>query len=517
MPENEFEKKVAAELGGLKFNPSGEVWLKVEARIRKKKKRRIIILIFLFAGFLLLGYWQRDNLFDGSKEGIVKNENQTMGKNNSPEQKESNENKPDDLIKEKQIIDADRKNSYSDQEELTVTDFSTRKTGTNSPTNSSEQIIVSKKQNDFLVYNNRIDPNYKKKSSIPGQKPENISTRNDVKVFDAANETTVASNPNKSVEVTIEDNSLTKTQTQTVNKSDAVNQPDVNSQNLAYEKQFPRMDSVVRKDSISRIDSVIKVISIDSPVVHLQKRSIDKKWKLGIEFTPGISSFHESFLSFNITNSADAYANPNSSSGGGLTTASPVAGQSGFGLHFGGFAEKQISKRSSLNVGLRYSYYSEKLSIGNMQTALSTSLRQYLNSAGANLAYGAGGSNTSFTNKYHFIELPVMYKLRLNKDDKHPLSAALGFKIGRMLTSSAILYDTTAGGIYYNNKNLFNKTQFGLSAGFDWTIINSGKIRFSAGPSLDLHMTSLYDNPFDSKKYVYFLGLRTSILLDKKK
>src|SRR4026207_309467 len=88
MPENEFEKKVSSEMQALKFAPSEKVWLRVEERIRKKNKRRVFVIIFLLAGLVLLGYWQRNNLFGEKKTDIVKTEQQK--EDNSKPSEETN-------------------------------------------------------------------------------------------------------------------------------------------------------------------------------------------------------------------------------------------------------------------------------------------------------------------------------------------------------------------------------------------------------------------------------------------
>ena len=58
MAANEFEKKVQRAMDEFKLIPSGDVWQRVEQRIREdKRKRRIIFFIlFSFIGLTLVGY-----------------------------------------------------------------------------------------------------------------------------------------------------------------------------------------------------------------------------------------------------------------------------------------------------------------------------------------------------------------------------------------------------------------------------------------------------------------------------
>jgi hypothetical protein len=58
MHDPEFEKHVQKKMEELQFNPSGEVWTKVEQEIKKEKRRRPLLWIFLLGGLLLsAGYW----------------------------------------------------------------------------------------------------------------------------------------------------------------------------------------------------------------------------------------------------------------------------------------------------------------------------------------------------------------------------------------------------------------------------------------------------------------------------
>jgi hypothetical protein len=79
------------------------------------------------------------------------------------------------------------------------------------------------------------------------------------------------------------------------------------------------------------------------------------------------------------------------------------------------------------------------------------------------------------------------------------------------------MYDTAFNGVYYKNKSQLNKTQFSLSTGFSWTIANNKQLQWNLGPVADLHLSKLIDNPFENKRYLFFVGLRTGVLLNSKK
>ena len=93
----------------------------------------------------------------------------------------------------------------------------------------------------------------------------------------------------------------------------------------------------------------------------------------------------------------------------------------------------------------------------------------------------------------------------------------MGFKIGKMIGNNALVYDTIAGGIYYESKKYFNQTQFGLSTNLNWTFVDKNRFQVGAGPVVNLHLNSLQDAPFEKNKYLFFIGLRSTIIFTNRK
>jgi len=54
MAANEFEKNVRREMDEFKLHPSGEVWPKIEERIREKDRKRRILFFILFSSIALM-------------------------------------------------------------------------------------------------------------------------------------------------------------------------------------------------------------------------------------------------------------------------------------------------------------------------------------------------------------------------------------------------------------------------------------------------------------------------------
>jgi hypothetical protein len=115
MHDPEFEKHVQKKLEELQFNPSGEVWTKVEQEIKKEKRRRPLLWIFLLSGLLLgAGYWllvtgknaatvAKNVVIDKEekKKPVDDNINAAANKNSISQQKNLKENNQPKINKDK--------------------------------------------------------------------------------------------------------------------------------------------------------------------------------------------------------------------------------------------------------------------------------------------------------------------------------------------------------------------------------------------------------------------------------
>jgi len=495
MPENEFEKKVSSEMQELKLKPSEKVWLQVEERIRRKKKRRVFIIIFLLAGLALLGYWQWNNLFDGKENSIVKAE-PTTGKESKPVTEEKS--KPNEPVNNKTEKTAEKKNIESKKKnEITIDQKDSK---TNTIKLKQEQTTQTTKQETIKKKNITAKPVKPDKAgdlqTTSIESPEAKDIKADVVI-----------RPNK--DTLKNDNKQIETTNKEVRTDKEINETRVDS--VEGNKELPKKEKVIPKDSNNKKEQDLKD-SASTP----KKYYASKKWKLSFEFTPGISSLNTNVFSFDMNKSADVFAFPSTGSNGGFPTtpARPSASSSGFAFQMGGLAKKQITPKISLAIGLRYGYYSEKINIGR-DTLISYPFQSY--SSITRPSYRASNSFQSKTNGYHFIELPVNYHLRLNKNKNKPFTLDAGLMISRLIATNAVMYDTAFGGVYYKNVKWLNKTQFSLNTGFSLTLINNRNIQWSLGPVIDLHLNSLLNSPFEDKKYLFATGLRSDIHFNSKK
>jgi hypothetical protein len=482
MEENKFEKSVQRELKDLKLKPSEAIWTKVEERIREKKKRRVFFILFFLFGIALLGYWQRDYFFDGEINEIgqtEKNIEKPKGStttivnedHSAKSEDQANKEKPGDVIEKLGIKTSDKlkeiKNSSSSE-------------------NSVKPDRSGKKENSEIKKESKI----KQQQTITDSKEKKESKE----------ETIVITQP------------VTKKDT-VIQKETVVSDPQIVHTDSAITNPVTLSKDEVKKDAeISQNTSDVNSLRSDTNNVTVQKDPPSKKWKLGLVFTPGTSSFDDGIFSLNMNKSFDLlYANPNSSGSGSQNQpAPPTSSKAGFAFQTGAFLINQFSSRSSFSIGLQYAYYSEHISVGARKDSVLRYASQASVVSGANYVYSAAGTKENFTNNYHFVEIPAIYQLGLNKNKFKPLNWTVGLSVAQLVNAKTLAYDTSFGGIYYDNKKSLNKTQFSLTTGFNWGIFNSKKIKGSIGPVVDFHFNSLLNNEGDKNKHLLFAGIRTT-------
>jgi len=506
MPENEFEKKISSEMQELKFKPSEHVWLRVEERIKTKKKRRVFVVIFLLAGLGLLGYWQRTNLFGEQKNDIAKAVHMDSSGEKQKEENSETTKETNNSSGIKQNTEATKSEETKNTTDKIVDDKLT-----------DDRSVVDKK--DIDVSKNEINKP-KRNEDKTKTKSGSVKTKKDNKP--EASMAIVSANSKTKNGVVDETSKDLKTNPEAIAKQEDVNQAEVKPVESKIDSA-KAVTGVQEKDTTTKRDTLLKADPAKDPAPQVVKKDpSEKKWKWGLHITPGISSLNDNDISLGGANFADAFVYQNPVGGGTgpppPPRQKPSEAKAGFALQMGAFAQRKLSNRTSLSVGLQYGYYSNILHIGNRRGSLNNNTQ--FNSAVsryANQVYNAGNDTTKYTNSYHFIELPFLFQWQLNKNKAKPFIWSIGFTVGQLISSNAIMYDTAFNGVYYKNKSQLNKTQFSLSTGFSWTISNNKRMQWNLGPVADLHLSKLIDNPFENKRYLFFVGLRTGVLLNSKK
>ncbi len=450
MPGLEFEKNVQQRLDELKLRPSEAVWKNVEYSIRQEKRRRRMIL-WLPLLFLLLGgtgYLLINKNGFVSAETAVKTQ-QTKEKNSSTTlpiskdlQNEVNEKDKNQVLSPKDLNEKSVANAPKDR-------------NTNSNTKQS-QVSTNKtfEKSTVKVTNNKdqIQSLTKAQENVDGNKNEVLLMENDEDVIGYAN-----INP-----------SLIKNSSPVV----GISIPESHSATV----QTPEVDL----NAISAFNKNEKFRSA--------------KWQWGLDFSAGSSSASGELNLLGparIDNSGILVSGSPRASAGSSSSIEP-----GFYWSAGGFAQRNFTNRFALSTGLQYSQYNTQIITGTR----SDSTRLLFGNSVA--VADQGGKSSGYTNRYHFLELPVTAHFKLNKSNSFPVFGNVGISIGWLLGTNSL------------NSDLFNKTQFGLRGGFTFGALNKTKHPLRIGPSFRYNLSGLTENT-SSNRHLLSFGLDFRVLLKK--
>ncbi len=284
-----------------------------------------------------------------------------------------------------------------------------------------------------------------------------------------------------------------------------------------------KIDSSAKKPiSIAKNITAKDSISVNKTVKKDEKKAAPSKWKIGLTGGAGLSSINQSL--FKQSNVTGLYYNPASvNNANGSAAPVPVSSEinPGFSFSAGALVSRYLSKRISVSAGLSYHYYSTRVNTGYavdssifVSYSPNNSGTSSLPGAYAINGYYRNGSNQSYTNSYHFIELPVTADFQLNKSSKLPLFWEAGFSISYLLNSNALHFDPN-GNLYYQNAELFNKFQLnGVTAIMIGFPINKSELQ--VGPQLQYGLTGLLKTGSGNPQHLFYTGLKISFIPAKK-
>ena len=494
MQENEFEKRLKDEMSEFRVRPSEVVWNKIEDELRKKKRRRVIFIFFLLAGLSVVGY-SGYVLFTSQKQILLKQDIAKTDENKHENQKPL----PTDDAKKISPV-----NELSDQPKKPL----------NTPNNLNPENKTPKIDDDQLAQQRR--------------KPDDESEvlKSSTNINSTASKNNRATPGEKTVALQSEKNRKRGTEPAAINADDAPQKNIEANEQLSSEKkqtnaQAPGSAVAAIKKQEQKLPPV--------PPKSVKKTNSSLRWAL--EVSGGISQLSNKAFSFTgVNQQADAlYVNtPGNNTGGntgGFTVYYPpseVARGSAFRAAVVG--EMSISKRSSVSAGLGYAYYSNEIKTGSHKDS-SFILRTITAQSVALNSYYQGSHVIGYKNKYHFIQVPINYQLQLNKGVKVPIVWNIGVSPAYLFSTNALVYDTASGGIYYKNKDAFNKFHLNLNTGISFRIGKPNKLQWSIGPEVSMDMTGLSRDSEQAnassisgsqKRYFIYGGLAGRVYLKKK-
>jgi hypothetical protein len=456
MPANEFEKQVQEKMDDFRLNPSASVWKNVEDELREKRKKKIIFFFILPTAFLLLiGLVY----YFGSRSGV---DSQLLLRPSA----DRNEEHPVSSIQHP---------ASSEQPEV----------------DSRESIVVSRKS----IANSK-HPASNKNNSLKSRQDNMVAN----------------------VDISIDRPAVQKKTGVEENVSKINNEPVATETKKAADSE--QTNAIPVSTDKPELKNAAKTEEPKQAVVKKEPGKTRTRW--GLDFSVGVSSVQtEPFPKLKFGASADAlYAGSSQN----LPSGTPVGGAApptppsditqGLSFKIGYRREWKVSERSSFSGGIQYAYESTHMKIGS---AVDSSLRvaaSYNNYASmqVNKSYRAGDKD-KYTNSFHFVSIPIGYHWMVNKN--LPLQLNFEASLSYLLSTNALVYSSSNGGIYYRDEDAFNKMQFAIGTGLSYRFKTKKGTEWVVGPQLSFNTSSLLAN--DHKQYLWFGGLNTQLFFPKKK
>lgn len=518
MRANEFEKGVREKMGEFRLQPSAPVWPEVERRIRERKRRRILFFWFSLAGIILAGlggWWIMEN----SKQPVSGSTNQattetTAGINK--QEKAVNKTGPVSNHPDSENITAAEKATTNTATETTSATLTTTSySGTTKPapaanTNKLNGIqapavsenIAGKSVKQSITYpsnniNSAITGGNSGKSKRSGNKPP-------------AN-TKKAAKPEPVTETAV--------LAQIAAVPPVADQPAVSKKN-EEEKKVTFIDStnnaVIPADTVKAV-AVVQQDPIPGP--PKKKQSVKQpKWQTGVQFGFGQSKLTTGGFNIFDEKSYDALQsggsvnnNPGTGNVYSLNYADSVP-LKGPAFQAGVFAKRTLGKRTAFSAGVNLSYYSGKQRVGvfvdsvRRISSFTTDTRE---------GFYRAGSSSPYSNRYYYIQFPLLFHWQLNKGHKiPPVQWENGIAPTFMAGSRAVVYDRVSR-LYFRDKTAYSSFglifQTGLAAEFG----TAKKHPLSAGLFYKYHFTRLQKiNPPDFN-YLSSYGIQLRWLIKK--
>lgn len=492
MPESEFDKQVQQEMEGLRLRPSAAVWENVEKELRRKKRRRYIVFFWLLAGLGLLGY-SGYFLTQKGKPTLA----ESSGKNKAVQQPAQSTTIPSAPSTTNPTTDntnpVDQNIQLKENTTVTATQPATAAPDNSEELNSNKTI---KKRKVGSVDQPSAGINH---LTSAGKRKKNNRT-----------------------ELPVAESGIKKD----------TNTPEAKETESKTTDITAQTPSVTSQDSVkAKADSAVAAAppaETKAPVVKKQSSS-KIKWSLdlGVGGSGPISSpFLIGDPDKSNRTSYDQNGMYSPSPGSPLVTPPINYGgpiyyprsdiKPGPAFRIGILGEWAISKRSSIVSGLQYQYQSNNTRTGYyMDTSL-----VFNNNAAQQVSVRSlyqGMQQKTFTNRFHYLQIPVTFQWQVNKGKKIPILLNAGLSAGYLLTTNALVYDSLQGGIYYHDKHAFNRFMFSFNTGLAFRFGNNKAIQWSIGPEVSMGLRSQVKEGYDKKQYPLYLGIQARLYWPKKK
>ncbi len=524
MPVNDFEKQVQQKMDELQFAPSDAVWHEVEKQITPRKRRRLFIwlplLVLLLGGAALLyNTGKKDTAISvAATSGAADDHTAIDNKNATPQ----SAGQPNNQIAKQPVAtkeDARAKQSTQRQQQVEPTtsvsnnhDVSAKRSSNLNNNKTPGKTAVAFQKNTTVRNQNtrpviaNADKNINLPHSLVAGKVPGQADKNKSSTYREAigKQTTAASTkPSSNQQVTAAD-SLDNNDADVADNNNNTSGMSVTADQLTVQK------TVIADSSKKLLQSDSNKSAVASKPANKNKRKLE--WGIHVQggssnISEGVTSLFKSAPAYDVNSAyfsnqpSSPISAPGNGSSNGIPSAPPSAVRRALSYSIGAFISKPVASQLKLMMGLNYHYYSTSIRVGAPVVSASFAMDQYRT-----------GNNSSYTNKFHFIELPVTLQKQFGKSSRFSIDG--GVSLAWLAGSKALLYDVQQSQ-YVTNKSYINKTQVSLLAAFNYRLFHKS-LPVEIGPRFSYGFTNMFTKEIYGSTHLFFTGIQARIYFSKK-
>ncbi|HZH00630.1 MAG TPA: hypothetical protein VEY32_06080 [Flavisolibacter sp.] len=474
MQEQNFEKQVQQKMDELSLTPSAPVWQKVQSEIgQKKERRRLVLWASSFLLLLLAGGWW---LFSVSNKFPIISATTSQASN-----------KPN------------IKNGYT-EDQINSNERSTQNTISNpSSVNSTKENITN---STATLQHHFTDKNVASLQYKMAKNPTRNTHDNADRTQETGNAINLATPSTRNNQKNEKHQQKEQVQSTSTNSSDEITASITTSSanpsalTLAKDSISPMLSdsTMVQQNVDENSDSALLPGNNNAQPKSKKKR----QWVWTGQLAYGSTSVKEKLFS-GMAQALNSFSPTNAPN----PSADAAPSKPGSTYSIGGGIKAPLSKRLAFTAGLQYSYFSTKVRVGH--SVLRDTIIQGATTFRIN-SFFQSGQMREYTNRYHFIELPIGLEWRVHQ--KLPLYLHSGISFSRMISSNALVFDRNAG-IYYKDKQNLQVNQMHAFSGLHFQFLKLKKVSIQAGPYLQYGLSNLQKGNTTDKLHLISTVIRT--------
>ncbi len=495
MQTHDFEKHVQKELAEFSLEPTDGVWQNVELRINKERKKRRIVFFWLFAGIVLLGGGAGLFYIDSNGEERIIAHVEKSSSNYTTEK-----NKTNSAIESAKANEADgKKGSLVDIEQV-------RNENANK---SAEEDKLSQQKRTLNQTKRATSGRSSKDQSNPDQRTAGSTkfTKPHLTIHKVEEQPGSFASSDDEMKANKKNMENSVALSHELSSNPVIEKSTFGSSSITKANRSPA-DSA----ALTGAAATPKNVTADSNIATTERKKASRKnWSYGFSGMGGIS---DNLNGLYVGPSAATVRSASLSSTTVSNTVPPLSlnfkSSLAFGVGF--FAQRNLTKKLAIDLGVSYQYQSTRSKVGSLSSVGGSFYDSALSKQATVAAYYSAGDNINYTNHYHFIQLPINLLWQLNKSVKRPVTVFTGITPAYLMGSNA-LYANYKQGIYYQDKEQFNRVQINGQLGMLFTIASIGKYHVQIGPVAQYEFTNLTKSIISPKQHLLFFGLKSKFTI----